>query len=90
MPDSYRLRIITQERVYLDQPTYSLRAPGLEGYFGVRPGHAPMVAALGHGRLTVTPLGGGQREFDCDGGTLEVSREEGVLVLADAIRQRDA
>ena len=82
MANTYRLRIITQEGVQVDCAVYSLRAPGVEGYFGVRPGHAPLIAALGKGDLIVTLPDRTQTTFICGGGVIEVS-SEGVVVLAD-------
>ncbi|MDI9585395.1 MAG: ATP synthase F1 subunit epsilon [Acidobacteriota bacterium] len=82
MATSYRLQIITQEGVQFDRPVYSLRAPGVEGYFGVRPGHAPLIAALVRGDLIITLPDRQQVTFVVSGGVLEVTGQ-GVTVLAD-------
>lgn len=82
MANSYRLQIITQEGVQFERPVYSLRAPGVEGYFGVRPGHAPLIAALAKGELAITLPDRSQLVFVCSGGVLEVT-SQGVVILAD-------
>jgi len=85
MPDTYRLQIVTQRGVQFDGPVEALRAPGAEGYFGVRPGHAPMIAQLREGRITVRQNRLESKTYECTGGVAEVTRE-GVIVLADDLR----
>ena len=55
--------------------------PGIEGDFGVLAGHAPVVAVIRPGILTVT-AGGTQQKIIVLGGLAEVS-EKGLTVLAD-------
>lgn len=86
MPATYRLEIVTQHGVSFDGHVESLRAPGAEGSFGVRPGHAPMIAELTIGAILVRDAARAERVFACSGGILEVS-PTGVVVLADAIEE---
>src|SRR6266576_2748383 len=55
--------------------------PGVEGDFGVLAGHAPVVAAIRPGILTVTS-GGTHQKIIVLGGLAEVS-DKGLTVLAD-------
>ena len=55
--------------------------PGSEGYFGVLPGHAPLLATLGIGELTYR-IGSEERHVAVSGGFAEV-RNDKVIVLAD-------
>ena len=55
--------------------------PGSEGYFGVLPGHAPLLATLGIGELTYR-IGREERHVAVSGGFAEV-RNDKVIVLAD-------
>jgi F-type H+-transporting ATPase subunit epsilon len=55
--------------------------PGSEGYFGVLPGHAPLLATLGIGELTYR-IGRDERHVAVAGGFAEV-RNDKVIVLAD-------
>lgn len=84
MAATFRLQIVTQEGVKLDRQVESLRAPGSEGYFGVRRGHAPMIAELAIGRLVVREPGKDPQVYACSGGICEIS-EKGVVILADAV-----
>src|SRR5688572_12093470 len=56
-------------------------APGIEGYFGVLPGHAPFLTTLGIGVLTYRQ-GRDERHLAIAGGFAEV-RNDKVIILAD-------
>lgn len=84
MPGTFHLQIVTQQGVKLDTEVESLRACSVDGYLGVRPGHAPMVAELVVGHILARQPGQPEAEvLACSGGILEVSRA-GVVILADA------
>ena len=51
LPTKIALEIVTPEGLLLRDDVDELTAPGAEGYFGVRPGHTPMMAVLGVGEL---------------------------------------
>jgi len=46
------LEIVTPERKVLVTHALEIVLPGIEGYFGVLPGHAPLLTQLGVGELT--------------------------------------
>jgi len=84
---TFQLQIVTQEGVVLQCPVESLRAPGSDGYFGVRRGHAPLVAELGVGMLLVREPGKKVvRCFACSGGICEVMPSQ-VVILADTVEE---
>jgi F-type H+-transporting ATPase subunit epsilon len=51
LPEKIRLEVVTPEGLLLREEVDEMVAPGTEGYFGVRPGHTPMLATLGSGVL---------------------------------------
>jgi F-type H+-transporting ATPase subunit epsilon len=75
------LEIVTPERRVLSVAVEEVRAPGVEGGFGVRPGHAPFMTALEPGRLTYVERGR-EHHYAVGGGFLQVA-EDRVIVLAD-------
>jgi F-type H+-transporting ATPase subunit epsilon len=84
MPDhTFRLDVVTPDRVVLSEDVVSVVAPGVEGYLGVLPGHAPLVTELGIGALTYRPPRGGESTLAVSGGFMEVARDR-TTVLADA------
>ncbi len=77
---SFRLQIVSQTRVLLDQDVVSIIVPGQAGYFGVLANHAPMLAALGKGKLTIKPTPHEEKTFEIDGGFLEVRDNQAILL----------
>ena len=53
MADKFRLDVVTPTRLLLSEDAEEVSAPGIEGEFGVLPGHTPFLTALGVGELMV-------------------------------------
>jgi F-type H+-transporting ATPase subunit epsilon len=51
LPTQIELQIVTPERLLVHEQVDEVQIPGSEGYFGVLPGHTPMLAALKVGEL---------------------------------------
>ena len=51
LPTSLRLEFVTPERAIAHEEVDEVQLPGEAGFFGVRPGHAPMLAALKPGEM---------------------------------------
>ena len=51
LPTHIQLRIVSAERSLVNETVDEVEIPGSEGYFGVLPGHTPMLALLGAGEL---------------------------------------
>ena len=52
IPTSLQLNVVTPDRLLVDEKVDEVIVPGSEGYFGVLPGHTPLLAALQVGQLT--------------------------------------
>lgn len=50
-PSKLRLQVVSAERSLVDAQVDEVEIPGAEGYFGVLPGHTPVLATLGAGEL---------------------------------------
>jgi F-type H+-transporting ATPase subunit epsilon len=81
LPTAIELEIVTPEGLLLREPVDEIVAPGEEGYFGVRPGHTPLMAALGLGELKYRRHGEWHR-LTCFSGWCEVQPDR-VSILAD-------
>ncbi len=79
--DKVELRIVTPERLVFSESVDEVVLPGEDGYLGVRPGHAPLLARLQIGEVSFT-VGGKQRFMAVSGGYAEILRER-VSVLAE-------
>jgi F-type H+-transporting ATPase subunit epsilon len=81
LPLKLTLEIVTPEGLLLRDEVEELIAPGEQGYFGVRPGHTPLMATLGAGELSYRREGAWHR-ITCFSGWCEVLPDR-VNVLAD-------
>lgn len=81
LPPSLALEIVTPEGLLLRDEVAEVIAPGERGYFGVRPGHTPLMATLGNGELSYRKAGTWHR-LTCFSGWCEVLPDR-VNVLAD-------
>ena len=78
---TFHFDLVSPEKLAFSGEVDQVDVPGVEGDFGVLAGHAPVVAAVRPGILTVT-TGGVQQKIIVLGGLAEVS-EKGLTVLAD-------
>src|SRR4029078_10644310 len=51
LPTHIDLQIVTPERLLVQEQVDEVEIPGYKGYFGVLPGHTPMLASLAVGEL---------------------------------------
>lgn len=67
------------ESIMLDAS--SVIAPGLDGFFGVLPNHAPLLAGLGRGQIKINKTD--KKEFlqSVDGGFLEVKHNHVIILV---------
>jgi F-type H+-transporting ATPase subunit epsilon len=75
------LDIVTPEKRVLSVTADEVRAPGVQGGFGIRLNHEPFMTALEPGRLTYIE-GGREHHYAVGGGFLQVA-DNRVIVLAD-------
>lgn len=78
----FLLEIVTPDRQLVSETVDSVRAPGVEGEFGVLPSHVRMIAGMGTGLLRYRVVGGsGWSELSVSEGMVEVLPDR-VIVLA--------
>lgn len=82
MAERLTLELATPTRLVVSAEVDEVVAPGSLGYFGVLPGHAPLLATLGIGELTYR-IGRDEHHVAISGGFAEV-RNDKVIVLADS------
>ena len=78
---TFHFDLVSPEKLAFSGEVDQVDVPGIEGDFGVLAGHAPIVAAIRPGILTVT-TGGTHQKIIVLGGLAEMS-EKGLTVLAD-------
>jgi F-type H+-transporting ATPase subunit epsilon len=78
---TFHFDLVSPEKLAFSGEVDQVDVPGVEGDFGVLAGHAPIVAAVRPGILTIT-TGGTHQKIIVLGGLAEMS-EKGLTVLAD-------
>lgn len=78
---AFKVDIITPEETYFSGEAVSLAAPGIMGYLGVLPNHAPLVTPLGKGRVELRQADGTKKVFAVEGGFLEVASNQATLLV---------
>src|SRR3990172_6803107 len=84
---TFRLEIVTAERMVYSDDVSTLIAWGVEGQLGILPHHAPLMTMLQPGDLLIRK-DKEEEFFAISGGFLEV-RPDKVIILADACERAD-
>ena len=78
---TFHFNLVSPERIAFSGEVEQVDIPGVEGDLGVMAGHAPLVATIRPGVMTVT-IGGKHEKVIVLGGLAEIS-DKGLTVLAD-------
>ena len=78
---TFHFDLVSPEKLAFSGEVDQVDVPGVEGDFGVLAGHAPVVAVIRPGILTITS-GGTHQKIIVLGGLAEMS-DKGLTVLAD-------
>ena len=77
------LDIVTTEETVYTGDIDLLVAPGIEGWLGILPRHAPLLTVLNSGNLLIRKDGKDQ-ELYVNGGFLEVTANSDITILANS------
>jgi F-type H+-transporting ATPase subunit epsilon len=87
MPDTFQLEIVTPEKLVVRDSAEEAQIPGLNGYLGILPGHAPLITELGAGEISYRS-GGQSHRFSLAWGFAEVLPDR-VTVLAETVERAE-
>src|SRR5688572_15571145 len=88
LPTKLLLEIVTPDRSLVREEVDELQLPGSEGYFGVLPGHAPLLATLKIGELWYR-IGQDKYFLAIAGGFVEVLPDHVTVLAQIAERAED-
>ena len=77
---SLKVRVVSPEQIVFDGEASAMVVPAWDGRVGILPGHAPMLALIGVGELSVDRPGGGSDTYHVAGGVLKVERNTVTLL----------
>ena len=87
MPDTIQLEVVTPEKLIVKEAVEEVQIPGLNGYLGVLPGHAPLLTELSVGIISYRgPSAGGK--LSVAWGFAEVLPDK-VTILAETAERPD-
>ena len=82
MPNTFQLEIVTPSRLLVKDAAEEAQIPGVGGYLGILPGHAPLITELGVGEITYK-ASGAIHTLSVAWGFMEVLPDK-VTILAEA------
>ena len=90
-----RVRLVTPERTFFDQTATAVELPSKTGHFEVLYGHAPLMAELGAGDVTVHTGGGlesnspDSQRYNVSWGFVEVLPDRVTILANDALKPEE-
>jgi F-type H+-transporting ATPase subunit epsilon len=84
MPRPLKCRVVTPNGPLLEQEAVYVRFPAFDGLMGIMPGHAPLIATVGKGLLTVRGREDRAWYMEMEGGFVEVINDV-VTVIAEQV-----
>lgn len=82
MSDTFQLEIVTPTKLLVKDAAEEAQIPGVNGYLGILPGHAPLISELGVGEITYKAKGA-VHSLSVAWGFVEVLPDK-VTILAEA------
>ena len=82
MADTFQLEIVTPEKLVVKEAAEEAQIPGLSGYLGILPGHAPLITELAVGVISYR-ASGETHNLAVAWGFMEVLPDK-VTILAEA------
>jgi F-type H+-transporting ATPase subunit epsilon len=81
-----RVRLVTPERTLFEHTAQSVDLPSKAGYMEVLYGHAPLLAELGAGDVTLRGGPGGDERYNVNWGFVEVLPDRVTILASDALK----
>jgi F-type H+-transporting ATPase subunit epsilon len=82
LPSAMKTLILTPEQTLFDGEAHLVQLPGLNGSFEILDNHAPIIAALGQGKVRVVTKDGEEKHFEIKSGFVEAKQNK-VNILVE-------
>lgn len=94
MPDQLQVRLVTPDRILIDQTADAVELPSRSGYLEVLFGHTPLLAELGAGEVRLHGVhdGGGhagEQRYNVNWGFVEVLPERVTILAESALKPEE-
>jgi F-type H+-transporting ATPase subunit epsilon len=84
-----RVRLVTPERTIFERTVDAVELPAKNGYIEVLYGHAPLVAELGAGDVTLHGGAEGDQQYNVNWGFVEVLPGRVTILATDALKAEE-
>ena len=84
-----RVRLVTPERTMCEVAATAVELPAKNGYFEVLYGHAPLMAELGAGDVTLHGGPDGDQRYNVSWGFAEVLGDRVTILASDALKPEE-
>ncbi|MGA8042319.1 MAG: ATP synthase F1 subunit epsilon [Terracidiphilus sp.] len=84
-----RVRLVTPERTLFEHTAQSVELPSKSGYMEVLYGHAPLLAELGAGDVTLQGGPAGTERYNVNWGFVEVLPDRVTILASDALKPEE-
>jgi F-type H+-transporting ATPase subunit epsilon len=84
-----KVRLVTPDRILVDQIADAVEVPSKSGYLEVLYGHAPLLAELGAGEVRLHGGEGGDQRFNVARGFVEVLPERVTILAESALKPEE-
>src|ERR1035438_1999194 len=84
-----RVRLVTPERTLFDHAASAVERPSKSGYMEVLYGHAPLLAELGAGDVTLHGGPEGDQKYNVSWGFVEVLPDRVTVLASDALKPEE-
>ncbi len=83
------VRLVTPDRVLIDEEADAVELPSKSGYLEVLYGHAPLLAELGVGEVRLHGVSGGDQNYFVVWGFVEVLPDRVTILAQNAIKPEE-
>jgi len=84
-----RVRLVTPDRTLFENVADSVELPSKSGYLQVLYGHAPLMAELGAGKVTLRGGPGDEEIYNVSWGFVEVLPDRVTILASDALKPEE-
>jgi F-type H+-transporting ATPase subunit epsilon len=89
MANQLQVRLVTPERILIDQTADAVELPSRSGYLEVLFGHAPLLSELGAGEVRIHGGHAGEQRYNVNWGFVEVLPERVIILAESALKPQE-
>ena len=89
MADQLQVRLVTPDRILIDQTADAVELPSRSGYIEALFGHTPLLAELGAGEVRLHGGHAGEQRYNVNWGFVEVLPERVTILAESALKPEE-